>query len=313
MGIKILNPGLLTTVQDEGRFGFQKVGVTSSGALDRKAMETANILVGNAPGEAVLEMTLFGASLEFTDANTIAVTGGDFEPKLNGSPLPPYTAVAVGAGSTLTFGIAKSGCRAYVAFAGGLDVPVVMGSKSTNLKCGIGGYRGRKLAAGDEIPFTKPESDLPFPRLRQLQPEPYPEILTLRVVPGPQDDAFTETGIRTFFSEIYTVTNKSDRMGSTLDGPAVEFKTGADIISDGIPLGAVQIPANGKPIVMLADHQTTGGYTKIGTVITPDLSAFAQRKPGERVRFEPISIQEAQKLCRKERKALKKLNKYLNE
>lgn len=308
MGIKILNPGLLTTVQDAGRFGYQKTGISPSGALDLHALRVANILVGNPMDEAGLEMTVFGATLEFTGTNTIAVTGGDFQPTLNGKPMPLYTAVRVPAGSTLAFGAAKTGCRAYLAFAGGLDVPAVMGSKSTNLKCGFGGFQGRKLLPGDEIPFAAPASDLRFPRLRELKAPDYPEeTLTLRVIPGPQDDAFTERGLAAFFGETYQVTNKCDRMGCTLEGPAVEYKSRADIISDGIPLGAVQIPSGGKPIVMLADHQTTGGYTKIGTVISTDLPRFVQRKVGQKVRFARIPMKEAQNLCRREQKALRKL------
>lgn len=313
MGIKVLNPGLLTTVQDTGRFGYQKIGISPSGALDQTALKTANILVGNPVGEAGLEMTMLGATLEFTEKNYIAATGGDFQPMLNGQPMPLYTAVCVTAGSTLSFGAAKTGCRTYLAFAGGLDVPDVMGSKSTNLKCGFGGYQGRRLLSGDEIPFVSPAMELRFPMLRKLKvPDDPEEIVTLRVIPGPQDDAFTEQGLSTFFGGIYEVTNKCDRMGCTLEGPAVEYKSKADIISDGIPLGAVQIPSSGKPIVMLADRQTTGGYTKIGTVISTDLPQFVQRKVGQKVRFAPITMKEAQRLACKEQKRLRKLDRYLN-
>lgn len=313
MGIKIISPGLLTTVQDAGRFGYQKTGISPSGAMDLTALRTANILVCNPMDEACLEMTMLGATLEFTEKNMIAVTGGDFQPTLNGQPLPMYTAVCVGAGSTLAFGAAKSGCRAYLAFAGGLDLPLVMGSKSTNLKCGFGGFQGRRLTAGDEIAFSAPVPELRFPLLRELKAPDYDsDVITLRVIPGPQDDAFTEQGLSTFFGEIYEVTNRSDRMGCTLEGPAVEYKTKADIISDGIPLGAVQIPAGGKPIIMLADRQTTGGYIKIGTVISTDLPQFVQRKVGQKVRFERIAVEEAQTIYRKEQKRLKKLDRYLN-
>jgi antagonist of KipI len=313
MGIKIISPGLLTTIQDAGRVGYQKTGVSPSGALDLKALRTANILVTNPMDEACLEMTMLGASMEFTENNFIAVAGGDFSPTLNGEPIRPYTAVRVSAGSTLAFGPAKTGSRAYVAFSGGLDVPPVMGSKSTNLKCRIGGFEGRKLAMGDEIPFTKPVSELRFPLLRELEAPDYEgETVTLRVVAGPQDEYFTDRGFHTFFSETYTVTNKSDRMGCTLEGPEIEYKTKVDIISDGIPLGAVQVPSGGKPIIMLADRQTTGGYAKIGTVISTDLPLFVQRKVGGKVRFQLISVEEAQKIYRKERKILEKLDRYLN-
>jgi len=313
MGIEVIKPGLLTTVQDFGRVGYQKLGISPSGALDRTAMTLANLLVANPAEEAVLEITLLGPELHFTEDTCIAVTGGDLAPMLNGESMPRYAAVKVKAGDTLSFGQAKDGCRAYLAFAGGLDIPVVMGSKSTNLKCKFGGYQGRKLQTGDFIPFAAPKTDLPFFLLRTLEIPKFGDSVTLRVLSGPQDDAFTETGMHTFFHETYQVTTRFDRMGCALEGPTVECKDKADIISDGIAAGAVQIPSSGKPIIMLADRQTTGGYTKIGTVASVDLPLLAQRKPGDSVRFESISISEAQKLLRREAKKLRKLNHYLNE
>ena len=313
MGIEVLNPGLLTTVQDFGRTGYQKLGISPSGVLDRRATALANLLVDNPAGEAVLELTITGPELRFTADNFVAVTGADFSPALNGEPVSGYAAVPVKAGDILSFGQAKSGCRAYLAFAGGLDVPAVMGSKSTNLKCGFGGYQGRRLRAGDVIGFAAPKTELPFFPLRTLEVPSFGGEITLRVVPGPQDDAFTEIGIRTFFSETYQVTPRFDRMGCALDGPAVECREKADIISDGIPAGAVQIPSGGKPIIMLADRQTTGGYIKIGTVAAVDLPLLAQCQAGNSVRFQQISVGSAQKLLRKEAKKLRKLNRYLNE
>lgn len=313
MGIEVLNPGFLTTVQDFGRVGYQKLGISPSGVLDRRAAALANLLVDNPVGEAVLELTMTGPELRFTADNFVAVTGADFSPVLNGEPVPSYAAIPVKAGEILSLGQAKSGCRAYLAFAGGLDVPAVMGSKSTNLKCGFGGYQGRRLRAGDTIGFASPKTELPFFPLRTLKVPSFGSEITLRVVPGPQDDAFTESGIRTFFGETYRVTPRFDRMGCALDGPAVEYREKADIISDGIPAGAVQIPSNGKPIIMLADRQTTGGYTKIGTVAAVDLPLLAQCQAGNSIRFQQISVGSAQKLLRKEARKLRKLNRYLNE
>ncbi|MVB11247.1 KipI antagonist [Caprobacter fermentans] len=313
MGIEMIKPGLLTTVQDFGRTGYQKLGISPSGALDRKAMILANLLVANSAGEAVLEITMMGPELRFTADNFVAVTGGDLSPVLNGAPMPRYAAIPVKDGDVLSFGPAKSGCRAYLAFAGGLKLPVVMGSKSTNLKCGFGGYGGRKLQAGDAIAFSSPKKELPFFPLRTLEAPSFGGETILRVILGPQEDAFTEEGVRTFFEETYQVTPRFDRMGCALDGPVVECRDKADIISDGIPAGAVQIPSSGKPIIMLADRQTTGGYTKIGTVASVDLSLLAQCRPGDSVRFQRISVGEAQKLLRKETKKLSKLNRYLNE
>lgn len=312
MGIRIISPGLLTTVQDLGRTGYQRMGISPSGATDRKALKIANILVGNHPGEAGLEMTVMGASMEFTEANVIAVTGGNFSPVLNGSPLPMYRAVAVKAGDVLALGMAESGCRAYAAFAGGLDVPVVMGSKSTNLKCKIGGLEGRKLRADDEITFAAPCDVLTNMEKRRAEfHEPSETEVTVRVVLGPQDDYFTDAGIRTFLSEPWKVTNRSDRMGCTLEGTPVEYRSKVDIISDGIPFGAVQIPSGGKPIVMLSDRQTTGGYAKIATVISADLPVFVQRKPGDTVHFKKISMREAQRVSEQEEKALRELRRGL--
>ncbi|WP_411675853.1 biotin-dependent carboxyltransferase family protein [Caproicibacter sp.] len=313
MEIEIIKPGLLTTVQDFGRTGYQKLGISPSGALDRKAMILANLLVANPAGEAVFEITLMGPELRFTADNFVAVTGGDLSPVLNGAPMPRYAAIPVKDGDVLSFGPAKSGCRAYLAFAGGLELPVVMGSKSTNLKCGFGGCGGRKLQTGDVIAFASPKKELPFFPLRTLEAPSFGGETALRVILGPQEDAFTEGGIRTFFEETYQVTPRFDRMGCALDGPVVECRDKADIISDGIPAGAVQIPSSGKPIIMLADRQTTGGYTKIGTVASVDLPLLAQCRPGDSVRFQRISVGEAQKLLRKETKKLRKLNRYLNE
>ena len=312
MGIKILNPGLLTSIQDLGRVGYQKFGISPSGALDQTALKIANLLVNNPMGEAALEMTLMGAVIEFTASNVIAVTGGNFIPTLNDSPVPLYAAISVKAGDTLAFGVAKSGCRCYIAFSGGLDVPVVMGSKSTNLKCKIGGYQGRQLKLGDEVPFTAPVDTLPGIFQRTV---PYykreEKICNLRVVLGLQTEYFTEKGMQTFLGEEYTVTNRSDRMGCNLEGPVIEYQSKADIISDGIPFGGIQIPNGGKPIIMLSDRQTTGGYAKIGTVISVDIPLFVQRKMGDKIRFKEISIEQAQKLVADEARKLEKLQQTL--
>ena len=312
MGIKILNPGLLTSIQDLGRVGYQKFGISPSGALDQTALKIANFLVNNPAGEAALEMTLMGAVIEFTASNVIAVTGGIFSPTLNDSPIPLYTAIAVKSGDTLSFGVAKTGCRSYIAFSGGLDVPVVMGSKSTNLKCKLGGYQGRQLKMGDEIPFAAPVETLSGLSQRMV---PYykreENVNTLRVVLGLQTEYFTAKGMETFFGEEYTVTNRSDRMGCNLDGPVIEYQSKADIISDGIPFGGIQIPNGGKPIIMLSDRQTTGGYAKIATVISADIPLFVQRKMGDKIRFKEVSIEQAQEIYAEEAKNLEELQKKL--
>ena len=308
MSITVLNPGLLTTVQDLGRIGYQQFGVSVSGVMDPRSAIIANILVGNPDGEAVLECTMMGPHLQFDRANCIAVTGGDLGPTLDGQPIPSYRAIQVAAGQVLRFTAPKKGCRAFLAFAGGLDIPVVMGSRSTHMKAKIGGYQGRKLEKGDVIAFRAPKPDLKNLNIRFIAPEFVPRKgYVLRVVMGPQDDAFTQAGIDTFLGQTYTVTPEFDRMGCRLDGPAIQHRESGDIISDGISFGAVQVPSAGKPILMLADRQTTGGYTKIANVISVDFRILAQLKAGDQVLFEKVSVQFAQDALLAQRAAMKTL------
>lgn len=297
MGIKIVTGGFMTTIQDLGRYGYQETGMSVSGVMDTRSASLANILVGNDENEAVLEVTMMGPTIEFQKDNIIAVTGGDLGAKLNGTPFPRYEAVLVKAGETLSFAGMFGGARVYVAFAGGLDVPVVMGSKSTNLKSRIGGLEGRKLGAGDEIEFAAPKTWLPNMKLRKLEfPDYSKKEYTLRVLMGPQDDHFTEKGIETFLNSTYAISNEYDRMGCRMQGDVIEHKNGGDIITDGISFGAVQVPSHGNPIVMMADHQTTGGYTKIANVISVDLPVLAQCMPGYKIHFKAVDIEEAQEL-----------------
>lgn len=312
MSITVLNPGLLTTVQDLGRIGYQQFGVSVSGVMDPRSATIANILVGNPDGEAVLECTMMGPHLQFDQANCIAITGGDLGPTLDGKPIANYRAIKVDAGQVLRFTAPKTGCRAFIAFAGGLDIPEVMGSRSTYMKAKIGGFQGRKLEKDDVIGFRAPKADLKNLVNRYLSPEfvPRPQY-TIRVVLGPQDDYFTREGVDTFLSQVYIVTPEFDRMGCRLEGPVIQHKDGGDIISDGIAFGAIQIPSSGKPIIMLGDRQTTGGYTKIANVISMDFRILAQLKAGDKVRFEKVSVQAAQELLLTQRKALGFLRKAM--
>ena len=313
MGITVKNPGVLTTVQDFGRFGYQQFGVSASGVMDPRAMSLANLLVGNPEDEAVLECTMMGPELSFDEANVIAITGGNLQPMIDGVPVDTYRAIAVAAGQTLRFMGPKTGLRAYIAFAGGLDIEPVMGSRSTHMKAKIGGFQGRKLDKEDQIGFRAPKETLKNMDLRVMAPEfvVRPEYL-LRVVMGPQDDYFTEAGIKTFLSEVYTLTPEFDRMGCRLDGAVIEHKNGGDIISDGIAFGAIQVPSAGTPIIMVADRQTTGGYTKIANVITADFRILGQLKAGDKVRFAKVSIQAAQDALLTQRKALKNMGRVFN-
>ena len=243
----------------------------------------------------------------------IAITGGDLGATLDGQSIDTYRAVPVNAGQTLRFTMLRTGCRAFVAFAGGLDIPVVMGSRSTDMKAKIGGYQGRKLQKDDVIAFRAPKTDLKNLGVRHISPEFVPRAeYKLRVVLGPQDDAFTELGAMTFLSSVYTLTPEFDRMGCRLDGELIEHIKDGNIISDGIAFGAIQVPSAGKPIIMLADRQTTGGYTKIANVISADFRILAQLKAGDRVRFEKVSITTAQEALLAQRAALRCLRGAMN-
>ena len=306
MSLKVLIPGALTTVQDAGRYGYQSSGIQTSGVMDHKAYEEANALVGNTGGEAVLEATLFGGMMEVTADTVAAVTGADMEPKVNNVPCGMNRPVLLRAGDTLSLDMAKSGCRSYIAFAGGVDVPVVLGSRSTNMKCRMGGYKGRPLQTGDafETGLWGEEAAERYEEVRDrsFPAEAYTSPIEVRVIEGPQEEYFTEKGKETFYSARYTISDQSDRMGYRLEGEAIESVDGTDIISDGIAFGAVQVPASGRPIVLLADRQTTGGYAKIATVCSFDIPRLVQGKPGDTVCFRRISLEEAQRINENNRK-----------
>ena len=276
MGLVVKKPGVITTIQDVGRFGYQGSGFSTNGVMDHRAFAIANLLVENDPGAPVLEFALAGPTVRFTTNTCFAITGGDFAPTLDGEPVPMYAAVMVRRGSILRFKASRTGCYGYLAIAGNsVRVPEVMGSRSTNL--------GSHRIDGDNEFYG-------FDR----------DEITVRVVPGPQQDMFTDKGLATFYGQAYTTTTKCDRMGYRLDGPEIETKHGSDIISDGVAFGAVQVPSHGRPIIMLADRQTTGGYAKIGTIASVDIPKLVQRPPGGKIRFESIGVQEAQALLREE-------------
>lgn len=293
--IKILDAGLLTTVQDLGRYGFQRYGVSASGVMDEYSAKIANKLVGNKVGEAVLETTLKGVQIEFLQNTAVAITGGNCDVTLNGTKIELWQSYLVNRGDILKMGICRSGLRNYLAFAGGIDVPIIMNSKSTNLKAKVGGFNGRKLMAGDILSVGVGSLETPLTLNKHYIPT-YSKDIKVGVILGQQDDHFTEAGIKTFLNETYTVTQESDRMGirlSSVSGATIEHKNGADIISDGITFGAIQVPGSGQPIVMMADRQTTGGYTKIGNVISSDLAKLAQATPGTKVKFVEYTLEQA--------------------
>lgn len=295
--IDVINGGILTTIQDSGRYGYQELGIPTSGVMDDYNYRLANILVGNKLDEAVFEMTFFGPTLKFNENLIIAITGSNMNPKINGELAPMYETIKVKKGDTLQFGKVNEGIRSYLAFGGSIDVPIVNGSKSTHIKTKMGGIEGRALKAKDEINIKKSKEET----MRKIPEKYIPKIShcnILRIVLGPQDDYFTEKGIHDLFrSGGYQVTKDFDRMGIRLKGTAIEHKETADIISDGTTFGSIQVPANGQPIILVADRQTTGGYTKIGNVITADLHKLAQMTFLDKILFQEIKIEEAQKLA----------------
>ena len=301
--IEVLQPGLLTTVQDTGRWGYQAFGMPVAGAMDRYAYRAANLLVGNDPEAAALEMTLKGGQFRFAADCYFAICGADMQATLNGQPVANWACNFATAGSELSFEFAITGCRAYLAIQGGIDVPVVMGSRSTYVRAAVGGYQGRALKAGDVLPAGKAVKAAQICSLPAQYVPPVLNHIQLRVLPGPQDDYFTAAGLATFFSQTYTITAEADRMGYRLDGPVIEHCDKADIISDALCQGAIQVPGHGRPIIMMADRHTTGGYVKLGAVIGSDLRLLGQAKPGDEVSFVRCNVSEAEAALAEEKGA----------
>lgn len=305
--IEVVEPGFLTTVQDLGRVG-QRLGISTSGAMDPFALRVANALVGNQPGAAGLEITLMGPRLTFTEGAVVAVTGADLGLSLDGREVDGWKAHMVAAGTTLDFAGRRSGARAYLAVSGGIDVEPWLGSRSTDLTAHLGGLDGRALRAGDRLPVGKAILSMsllknpPFPV--DSRP-PYSAEPTIRVILGPHRDRFTDQAVSDLQSDSYVITPTSNRQGYRLDGPKLAHTHGPDIISCGIPLGGIQVPGNGEPIILLADHQTAGGYTMIATVILADIPLVAQCLPGERLRFRAVGLDEARIALRRQVEGLK--------
>ncbi len=285
-GIKINNGGLLTTIQDAGRFGFRKQGVPPSGAMDIYSFTLANWLVGNDPGEALLEITLLGPEIEFLSSVIFAVTGASLNPFLNGKKVQEWRSVKAVKGDVLEFRSPSNGTRAYLAFSGGFSIPAIMGSMSTYLPAHFGGFEGRALKKGDIIPLYPGN---PFSgRERVITPEMIPSYgdkTDLRVVKGVDFGMFPDSSVSSFLYSEFTVSPDSNRMGYRLKGPRINTLAGPDVISYPVHYGSVQVPGDGMPIIMGADSQTTGGYTQIANVITADLPRLAQVKPGDIIRF----------------------------
>jgi biotin-dependent carboxylase-like uncharacterized protein len=335
--LSVLSPGFLTTVQDLGRVGYERLGVTGGGAMDRVALMAANALVANPPGAAGLECALQGPALEPDEDCLVAAAGRGFELEVGGRRLPAWMAAWVRRGEVVALRASGDGGWGYLAVSGGIDVPPVMGSRSTYLRGGFGGLEGRALQEGDVLAVweesgtrmntentdhylnsrVSPRSSVSILSVspyhlyeraglalaQERRPE-YSEAPLVEVVLGPQAEAFTEAGLAAFLGGEYALTPACDRMGFRLAGPPIGHRQGADILSEGIPLGAVQVPGDGQPIVLMADRQTTGGYAKIGVVTSASLPLLVQCPPGGRVRFRAVSVGEAQEKWRGMRRAI---------
>lgn len=308
--VEILLPGPLTTIQDRGRYGFGCYGVPPSGALDSFALRAANLIVGNKEGEACLEITLTGLKTRILTDLILAITGGDLQPRINGLPLSMWEAHAVKEGDILSFKGPRSGCRAYLSLGGGISLEPVLGSKSTNISSGFGGLEGRGLRRGDLLFSESPHLHLGRAGAfldRDRIPR-YEQEWSVRVLPGPQHEDFPISTVELFLSSPYTVTQHCDRTGIRLSGPLLHRSDGLaeSIISEGVVPGAIQVPGDGRPIIILVET-ITGGYRKIANVISADLPLLGQMKPGEKVRFQTVSMEEALEALRRVEEALRSI------
>ncbi|MCD7032767.1 biotin-dependent carboxyltransferase family protein [Metabacillus sp. GX 13764] len=330
MSMKILQPGLLTAIQDLGRYGYQKEGVIVSGAMDRYAARYANLLVGNPEHYGVIEMTLLGPTVEFQQDCLISLTGGDLSPKINKQTVTMWKPIFVKKGSILDFGAPVKGCRAYLAAAGGFQIKKVLGSYSTYIKAGMGGFKGRAFKEHDEIPLAahpdKIEEFLGKMNIKEEDAfkeaawftEPPYEIqhdgaYLVRVMEGRESGWFTEESRNAFWEGTYKLTSQSDRMGFRLEGAELQARFKKDMLSEAVAFGTIQVPANGQPIVLMADHQTTGGYPKFAQVLTVDLPILAQMKPGEKVKFIKADLAEAEKAFLEREDHIKKVQYWVKK
>jgi antagonist of KipI len=329
MSIQVGSPGLLTSVQDLGRRGYQHLGVGTAGAMDPVSHRLANLLVGNPAGAATLEITLAGPALLFERDALIALCGANLTPDIEGEPVRMWRPTLVRAGSTLGFGAPQAGCRCYLAVAGGFQVPEVMQSRSTQIKAGFGGFQGRPLKQGDRLdtgPCREPYPDLRrrfdrserpcmaldwFPAwYRELE---FARPAGLRVIPGPQWPLLTAAARRSFLEEGFQVGPNSDRMGLRLTGPRLALEKPMEMISSGVAPGTLQLPPDGAPILLMADRQTTGGYPRLGELASVDLARAAQLRSLEAVRFSTISLEQAQELLLQREARFRALERTLAE
>jgi antagonist of KipI len=329
--IQIVKPGLLSTIQDLGRYGYQKYGVVVSGAVDGFAARVANLLVGNDERESVLEMTYQGPTLTFQSDSLIAICGGDLSPMIESTRVPLWRPVFVPAGSILSFYRPVTGIRAYLAIAGGFDVEEILGSKSTYLHAGFGGFQGRALQSGDVLPLRMPSlfseqilqnlirqsrQEMPFKAsLWGVSPAVFSylprhaegEPVVIRALEGLEFQRFIAESQQVFYNCSYQITTKSDRMGVRLSGSPLMQIQQQELLSEAVTAGTVQVPADGQPIVLLSDRQTTGGYPRIAQVVSVDLPVLGQCQPGTRIRFQKIPLSSAQALYLQREREIRQL------
>ena len=301
--LRLTAAGPFSTLQDAGRFGFQRFGVSTAGAFDTVYFQVANLLAGNPPGTAAIEVTLLGDSYTVTAESCRVAFAGDFALSIDETPAATWRSHRLSRGQRLRIGAGKTDVRGYLAVAGGFAVTPMLGSVATHSRTGLGGLDGGALKAGDELPLAlsqAPERAELALDARQLPKRQLP----LRVVPGPQGEYFSQAGWDAFLGSDYLVSREADRMGYRLSGPRIEHALGYNIISDGIPLGAIQVPGEGQPIVLLVDRQTTGGYPKIATMIGPDVAALAQVKSGDALRFAAVTFDAARAIQAEHRRQM---------
>jgi biotin-dependent carboxylase-like uncharacterized protein len=307
--IQVQEPGLFTTVQDLGREGFGPMGVSPSGAADALSLRLGNRLVGNAEGAAGLEMTLLGGTFEFPEDAIVALTGSDFGATMDGAPVGICTSFDVKAGQTLRLGPTRSGARCYLCVQGGIEVTLFLGSASTHILSGLGGHEGRALRKGDVLKIGAASGEVSdegqgAARLGRRALQLLTARRVLRVTPGPQSDWFPEASQRLFYASRYQVAEESNRMGIRLKGEPIPESSGGKMISEGVSLGAVQVPDGGQPIILFVEQQTTGGYPKIANVISADLHSLGQLRPRDEIRFERVDWETARALLREQEELL---------
>ena len=305
--ITVVEPGLFTTVQDLGRDGYGRLGVSPGGAADRPALRLGNLIAGNPEGAAGLEMTLQGGVFRFEAETVVAITGSDFDPALDGRPLPLWTACEVRAGQRLSLGATRSGARSYLAVRGGIAVPRALGSTSTHVPSRLGGLQGRALRRGDLLPIGPAPSEGAGPR-RRVSPTILDRLRprkTLLITEGPQAEQFSPEARRVLTAAPWVVTEEADRMGLRLKGEPIPPLHSGRILTEGVTLGAIQIPLSGQPIILFVDQQTTGGYPVLASVITADLPSVGQLRPRDTIRFERVGLDEAVALAQEQEECLR--------